>query len=81
MPISFEDLKEYLIVPPLVVSPKSSKILYLYLTASDETLAVISIRKTPKGQFLIYYISKALHSSKFNYKRIKKLAYALLMAS
>ena len=29
----------------------------------------------------MYYVRKALHSSKFNYMRIKNLAYTLLMAS
>ena len=29
----------------------------------------------------MYYVSKALYSSKLNYKKIEKLAYALLMAS
>ena len=43
-------------------------------------MAAILIRETPKRQFSMYYISKALHSSKLNYKKIEKLAYAFLMA-
>ena len=53
----------------------------MYLAASDETPTVVLIQETSKWQFLVYYVSKAMHSSKLNYKKIKKLTYALLMAS
>ena len=53
----------------------------LYLIASDETLSVVLIQETLKGQFLVYYVSKALHSIKLSYKKIEKLAYTFLMAS
>ena len=78
---AFKDLKEYLTVPPLLVSPEMRETLYLYLAASKETMAVILIRKTPKRQFSMYYVSKTLHSSKLNYKKIEKLMCVLLMAS
>ena len=78
---AFIDLKTYLSSPPLLVSPKSGEQLYLYLAASEKTLTVVIIKETLKSQFLIYYVSKALHDSKLNYSRIEKLAYSLLMAS
>ena len=53
----------------------------MYLATSDETLATVLIRETSSGQLLVYYVSKALHTSEFNYSRIEKLAYSLLMAS
>ena len=43
-------------------------------------MAVVLIKETLKGQFPIYYVSKALHDSELNYSRIEKLAYSLLMA-
>ena len=67
--------------PPLLVSLETGDKLYLYLTASEETLAAVLIKEIPKGQFPIYYVSKTLHHSKLNYSRIEKLAYSLLMAS
>ena len=67
--------------PPLLVSPETREKLYLYLATSEETLAAVLIKETPKGQLPVYYVSKALHDSKFNYSKIEKLAYFLLMAS
>ena len=78
--MAFKDLKEYLNVLPFLVSPELGETLYLYVIASNKSLAVVLIRETPKGQFPMYYVSMALHSLEFNYKRIEKLAYALIMA-
>ena len=77
---AFVDLKTYLSSPPLLVSPEAGEGLYLYLASSEETLAAVLIKKTPKGQLPVYYVSKALHDSEFNYSKIEKLAYSLLMA-
>ena len=77
----FVDLKAYLSSPPLLVSPKAGEKLYLYLATSEETLAVVLIKKTPKRQLPIYYVSKALHDFELNYSKIEKLVYSLLTAS
>ena len=53
----------------------------MYLASSKETLVVILLKETSKGQLLVYYVSKALHDSELNYSQIEKLAYSLLMAS
>ena len=78
---AFANLKAYLSSPPLLISLGMGKKLYLYLEASEETLAAVLVKETSKGQFSIYYVSKTLHDSELNYSRIKKLAYSLLMAS
>ena len=78
---AFADLKTYLSSPPLLVNLEARKKLYLYLAASEETLVAVLIKETPKGQFLIYYVSKTLHDFEFNYSKIKKLAYSLITAS
>ena len=67
--------------PPLLVSPEAGEKQYLYLAASEETLAAVLIKETPKGQLPVYYVSKALHDFELNYSKIEKLAYSLLIAS
>ena len=78
---AFIDLKTYLSFSSLLVSFESGEQLYLYLAASEETLAIVLVKETLKGQFSIYYVSKAFHNSELNYSRIEKLAYFLLMIS
>ena len=63
-----------------MVSPESGEQLYLYLAVFEKTFVAVLVKKTLKGQFLVYYVSKALHNSKFSYNRIEKLANSLLMA-
>ena len=41
---TFADLKTYLSSPPLLVSPEVGEKLYLYLAASEETLAAVLIK-------------------------------------
>ena len=78
---TFVNLKAYLSSLPLLVSREAGEKLYLYLAASEETLAAVLIKKTLKEQLPVYYVSKALHDSEFNYNKIEKLTYSLLMAS
>ena len=78
---AFANLKAYLSTPPILVSPNPGEKLYLYLATSKETLVAILVKETLKGKFLMYYVSQALNDLEFNYSRIEKLAYFLLMAS
>ena len=78
---AFTDLETYLSSLILLVSSESSEWLYLYLVAFEETLITVLTKKTLNGQFLVYYVNKELHNLEFNYSRIEKLAYILLMAS
>ena len=78
---AFTDLETYLSSLILLVSSESSEWLYLYLVAFEETLITVLTKKTLNGQFLVYYVNKELHNLEFNYSRIEKLTYILLMAS
>ena len=78
---AFLALKQYLISPPQLVSPTPGETLYLYLAASDETLAAVLIKEDSRKQLPVYYVSKALHLSELNYSKVEKLAFALVMAS
>ena len=77
----FQALKKYMVSPPQLVSPTPGEILYMYLTASDETLAAVLLKEVSRKQLSVYYVSKALHLSELNYNKIEKLAYTLIMAS
>ena len=52
---------------PLLVSLEAEKFFYLYLAAFEKTLAAVLIKETQKGQFPIYYVSKALYDFELNY--------------
>ena len=55
--------------------------LILYLAVADEAVGGVLIREEGKDQFPIYFVSKVLQGAELNYQRLKKVAFALLMAS
>ena len=56
---AFQDLKRYLINPPLLSPSKEGENLYLYLTVSTTAVSAALIRKEAKKQLPVYYVSQA----------------------
>ncbi|KAA3465533.1 Retrovirus-related Pol polyprotein from transposon 297 family [Gossypium australe] len=62
--VAFEKLKLYFTSPPLLIPPRVGKIMYLYLTTSDEIAVAVLIRVEGVHQFSVYYVSKALQNAR-----------------
>ena len=78
---AFQDLKRYLSNPPLLSPSKEGENLYLYLAVSTTVVSAALIRKEAKKQLLVYYDSQAFQGAEFNYPRIEKTVFALIVAS
>lgn len=78
---AFEDLKKYIIEPPLLSKPNQGKLLFLYLSVFDKALSVIPMKEEGKVQKLIYYVSKVLHEAQPNYSTVEKFVLAMIMTS
>ena len=76
-----DDLKRYLSNAPFLTTPKPGETLLLYLTASPQVVSAVLMAEQDKDHQPIYYISKILHGPKERYTKVKKLLYALFMAS
>jgi hypothetical protein len=48
---------------------------------TDEAVSAVLIQEEGKGQFPIYFVSKALQGAELNYQRLEKVAFVLLIAS
>jgi hypothetical protein len=57
------------------------EVLYLFLAVSLIAISVTLIREDEGLQKPVYFVSKALHGAEERYPQIKKLAFALVMAS
>jgi hypothetical protein len=79
--IAFDELKQYLQSPPALVSLVAGSELWLYLAASPVAVSAALVQETTAGQKPVYFVSKALQATKVSYFEMKKLAYALVMAS
>src|SRR5512133_2415487 len=78
---AFDELKQYLQSPPVLISPPPGSELLLYLAASPVVVSAALVQETESGQKPVYFVSEALQGAKTRYIEMEKLAYALVMAS
>lgn len=60
---AIEEIKKYLSNPPVLVSPISGEILYLYLDVTPQMCNDILLAESDEIQYLIYYVSQVLIDS------------------
>ena len=78
---AFQDFKVYLTAAPLLSPSIPWEELYLYLAMSPHAMSSTLIREERKIQKPVYYTSQALRGAEGQYPMIKKLDFALVMAS
>jgi len=58
---AFEDIKEYLTKPPILVAPVSGKPFLLYVQGMDHSLGALLAQKNDEGcKKAIYYLRRTL---------------------
>ena len=75
---ALDNLKSYLLSPPLLSKPVEGEPLYLYLATTDEAMSYVLVRIQGNNHLPIYYLSKALVVSEPRYVKIEKLAFVLV---
>ena len=78
---AFQDLKTYLVTPPLMSPSVMGEELFLYLAVTPHAVSSALIREEAKMQKPVYYTSRALRGAEGRYPLIEKLAFALITAS
>ena len=63
---AFEDLKTYLLSPPLLSPSQPEEELFLYLVVSSAAVSVALVREEDSVQKLVYYTSRALRGTEEN---------------
>jgi hypothetical protein len=78
---SFEALKLALTHTPLLFPPDYSRDYFLYLTASDSTIAMVLVQEDDShDKHVIYYWSRSLTTTEAKYLHVEKLALAAVQA-
>ncbi|CAL8135806.1 unnamed protein product [Prunus armeniaca] len=78
---AFQNLKTYLISPPLLSKPIPCEDLYIYLVVSDSTVSSALIREELGAQQMVFYTSKALIDAETCYPKIEKLIFSLVVSA
>jgi hypothetical protein len=75
----FEALKLYLTRTPLLFPSNYSQDYFLYLAASDYTIAMVLIQEDDShDEHVIYYLSRSLTTTETKYLHVEKLALAAI---
>lgn len=75
---AFDEIKRYLVNPPVLTSPIKGKPLLLYITALDGSLGALLAQYNDQGkENALYYLSRTLIGAEVNYSPIEKIYWCL----
>src|SRR6266508_6222592 len=84
---AFDELKNFLTNPPVLVPPMPKEPLLLYITATSHVVSTtIVVKRQEEGhiqkvQRPVYFVSEVMSESKIRYPQVQKILYAVLITS
>ena len=78
---AFQQLKEYLLRPPIMFSPAADEVLYAYIAVAPHAVSLVLLREDNDLQRLVYYVSKSLPEAEIRYSPLEKAILAMVHAS
>ena len=76
--VAFQQLKEYLLRPPIMSSPTADEVLYAYIVVAPHAVSLVLIRDDIGLQWSVYYVSKSLHEAEVRYLPLEKAILAMV---
>jgi hypothetical protein len=74
---AFEEIKEYLARPPMLVPPQQDRLFYIYLSASDTSIASVVVQVYDGKEKVVFYLSRRMLDTETRYHEIEKLCLCL----
>jgi len=71
--LALDEIKNYLINPPVLVPPQHGKPFRLYLSTDDLVISLALIQEFEGKERVIYYLSRRLVDAETRYLAIEKL--------
>jgi hypothetical protein len=73
----FEEIKEYLARPPMLVPPLQDMSFYIYLSVGDNSIASVVVQVYDGKKKVVFYLSKRMLDTETRYQEIEKLCLYL----
>src|SRR5436853_1651241 len=78
---AFEEIKQYLTSPPVLVPPTQGKPFFLYVRAMERSLGTLLAQKNDEGhEQAIYYLGRTMIGAEHRYNPVEKECLALVFA-
>ncbi|KAG9450039.1 hypothetical protein H6P81_010004 [Aristolochia fimbriata] len=78
---AFQNIKDYLMKPPVLIAPVPGKPLLLYVAAQEKSLGALLAQNDDQGKERpLYHLSRTMVGAKINYSPIEKTCLALIFA-
>jgi hypothetical protein len=77
---AFEEIKEYLSKPPVLVPPQQDKPFYVYLSVGDTSIASVVIQVHDGKERVVFYLSGRMLDAETRYPDIEKLCLCLFFS-
>jgi len=77
---TLDDIKRYLVSPPVLVPPQKGKPFKLYLSTDDHAIGSALIQEFEGKERVIYYVSRRLLDAETRYFAVKRLCLCLFFS-
>ena len=74
---AFDEIKEYLSRPPVLVPPQQDRSFYVYLLVGDTSIASVLVQKHDGQERVVFYLSMRMLDIETRYLEIEKLCLCL----
>ena len=78
---AFQQLKDYLALPPIMSSPEPDEVLFAYIAVAPYAVSLVLIRVDNGIQRPVYYVSKSLHEAEVRYLPLEKTILAVVLGT
>jgi hypothetical protein len=74
---AFEEIKEYLARPPVLVPPQQDRLFDIYLSVRDTSIASVMVQVYDGKEKVVFYLSRRMLDTETRYHEIEKLCLCL----
>jgi hypothetical protein len=74
---AFEEIKEYLASPPVLVPPQRDRPFYIYLSVGDTSIASMVVQVYDSKEKVVFYLSRRMLDMETTYHEMEKLCIYL----
>jgi hypothetical protein len=74
---AFEEIKEYLARPPVLVPPQQDMPFYIYLSVGDTSITSVVVQVYDGKEKVVFYLSRRMLDMETRYHEIEKLSLCL----